>query len=261
MYMVRVAGVLEDWGEWPIDGAEERPGETWVYFSSQLVARSFARAVSGKMERARWEVNLAYQQQWTAKPVGKLWWIAPDWDEAATPPDRMRLKMNPGLVFGAGDHETTCGCLEMMELLNFRGKSVFDLGTGTGILSEAASRLGASLVVACDLEEDAARMAHERGVVAFQGPSFALPDHRFDVLLVNVPGYVHLDLAPEYTRLLRPEGQLVLSGYYDWQAERIEASLPQFDKLHQISRGDAWVASIFSHARATASSDRINSPS
>jgi ribosomal protein L11 methyltransferase len=254
MYMVRVAGVLEDWGEWPIDGAEERPDETWVYFSSQIVARSFAKAFAGKLERARWEVNLAYQEQWQAKPVGDRWWISPA-DEAEVPAGRTRLEMRKGLVFGAGDHDTTCGTLEMMERVNFTGKAVFDLGTGTGILSEAAKHLGARTVIACDLEADAARMAHDRGVAAYQGPSFALPDGKFDVLLVNVPGYVHLDLAPEYNRLLNAQGVLVLSGYYEWQSERIEAALPTLNKIDQILRGDGWVASIFSQATATASSD------
>jgi ribosomal protein L11 methyltransferase len=143
----------------------------------------------------------------------------------------------------------------MMERIDFSGKRVFDLGTGTGILSEAAKVLGAASAIACDLEADAATMAHERGVAAYQGPSFAMPDGRFEVLLVNVPGYVHLDLAPEYSRLLQQNGTLLLSGYYEWQAERIEAALPEFQKVDQILRGDGWVASIFSHARATASSD------
>jgi ribosomal protein L11 methyltransferase len=253
MYMVRIPGTLDDWGEWPIDGAEERPEETWVYFSNQIVARSFAKAFSGKLERARWEVNLSWQDSWTAQPVGQRWWIAPA-DDLDVPVGRIRLEMRKGLVFGAGDHDTTRGTLEMMERVDFSGRDVFDLGTGTGILSEAARHLGARLIVACDLEADAARMAHGRGVTAFQGPSFALPDARFDILLVNIPGYVHLDLAPEYARLLRPGGTLILSGYYEWQAERIEAALPSFTKQDQILRGDGWVASIFSHARATPSS-------
>ncbi|MBM3759439.1 MAG: hypothetical protein FJW36_04250 [Acidobacteria bacterium] len=255
MYMVRVSGILDDFGDWPIDGAEERDGESWVYFSNQVVARSFAKANGGKLERARWEVNLDYQRSWTAKPVGTRWWIAPETDPEPAPEGRHRLTMRPGLVFGAGDHDTTCGTLEMMERVSFIGQSVFDLGTGTGILSEAAKVLGAASVIACDVEADASRMAHDRGIATFQGPSSALPDGRFDILLVNIPGYVHLDLAPEYSRLAKPNATLILSGYYEWQAERIEAALPEFSKRDQILLGDGWVASIFSHARATASSD------
>ncbi len=255
MYMVRMAGNVEDWGAWPIDGAEERPGETWVYFSNAIVAKSFAKANGAKVERARWEVNLEYQKEWVAKPVGRRWWLAPESDQSIAPEGRVRLTMNRGLVFGGGDHETTCGSLEMLERVEVAGRRVFDLGTGTGILSEAALRLGAALAVGCDLEWDAAAMAHRRGVSAYQGPSFALPDTAFDVVVANIPGYVHLDLAPEYSRLLRPGGDLVLSGYYEWQSARIEAALPALMKRDQIVLGDGWVASIFSHAVATASSD------
>lgn len=258
MYMVRIPGELETFGAWPIEGAETRPGETWVYFSSQVVAKGFARAHGGRLERARWEVDLAYQKTWTAKPVGDKWWIAPAWDRSGTPPGRWRLEMKEGLVFGAGDHATTCASLELMERLNWADKRVFDLGSGTGILSEAALRLGARLVAGCDLEADAARMTHGRGVLAAHGPSMAFRDASFDILLVNIPGYVHLNLAPEYGRLLTPTGTLLLSGYYTWQAERIEAALPGFEKTAQIERGDGWVASIFSHARPTASSVAIS---
>lgn len=258
MYMVRIPRELDEFGDWPIDGAEERPGETWVYFSSRVVAQGFARAHGSKIERARWEVDLEYQKTWTAKAVGERWWLAPAWDESETPAGRVRLEMKEGLVFGAGDHATTCGTLEMMERLEWRGKRVFDLGSGTGILSEAAWRLGAELVVGCDLEADAARMTRERGAAAVHGPSMALRDGVFDVLLVNIPGYVHLDLAPEYGRLLRPGGELVLSGYYTWQGERIEGALAGFVKRDQIERGDGWVASIFSQARATASSEAMS---
>ncbi len=255
MYMVRMAGRVEDWGAWPIDGAEERPGETWVYFSNMVVAKSFARANGAKVERARWEVNLEYQKEWVAKPVGRCWWLTPEDDISIAPEGRVRLTMKRGLVFGGGDHETTCGSLEMLERIPIDGRRVFDLGTGTGILSEAVLQLGAALAVGCDLEWDAAAMAHRRGVAAYQGPSFAMRDEAFDVVVSNIPGYVHLDLAAEYRRLLRPGGDLVLSGYYEWQAARIEAALPGLEKRHQIVLGDGWVASIFSHATPTASSD------
>ncbi len=252
--MVRIPGVLDDFGDWPIDGAEERPHETWVYFSSQIVARGFAKSTGGKLERARWEVNLDYQQSWQPKPVGQHFYLAPPWDDSPTPPHRHRLTMQPGLVFGAGDHDTTCGALALLEQLPVQHKTIFDLGTGTGILSLAALALGAQSVIACDTDADAARLAHSLGIPTFHGPSSAAPDAAFDILLVNIPGYVHLDLAPEYTRLLKPAGHLLLSGYYEWQAERIEAALPAFTRLHQTISADSWVASIFSHARATASS-------
>jgi ribosomal protein L11 methyltransferase len=254
MYMIRLPGQFEDWGEWPISGVEERDGESWVYFSNLIVARSFANAHHAKIETARWEVNLDYQSEWVARPVGQRFWLRPDHDSAPPPSQRIVLTMNRGLVFGAGDHPTTRGCLLMMERVPLTGRTVFDLGSGTGILSEAARLLGAAHTFACDTEADAALMTHARHVQAFHGPSAAARDHCCDVLLVNIPGYVHLDLAPEYHRLLRPSGALILSGYYDWQVDRIIEALPWFQLLHQERLEDGWIASILSHAAATASS-------
>ncbi len=246
MWQVTIPCEREDFGDWPVDGAELKNGHSVVYFTNFKVARAFSHAHSGKLETAVWEIDLSYQRTWTAKPVGERWWLRPEWDDAPAPEGRHALIMQTGLVFGGGDHATTCAALEMLETIPLDGKSVFDLGCGTGILSEAASKLGAKTVIACDLEADAAEMSHRRGVKTYQGPSFASRGDRYDVVLANIPGYVHLDLASEYARLLRPEGWLVLSGYYDWQVEKIEAALDRsFRKSRQIVRGDAWIGASY----------------
>lgn len=263
MWMVTVSKVLDDFGEWPVDGAEEKNGASVVYFSSRTVARAFAGAYRGKLAKAVWEIDLAYQETWTAKAVGTRWWLRPAWDNSAVPHGRIALEMKTGLVFGGGDHDTTCASLEMLELASCAGARIFDLGTGTGILSDAARALGAKTVAACDLEADAARMARERGMDCFQGPSFAARGQSFDVVMANIPGYVHLDLASEYKRLLIRGGELVLSGYYEWQVEKIDAAVgDDFVKLRQIMRGDGWIGALYRRSKASAaapapSSERI----
>lgn len=248
MWMVTIGEALEDWGDWPVSGVEERPEGARVYFSNRTVATAFSRAFGGKLAAADWTPDLRYQAEWKAFAVGETWWLAPAGDEGATPPGRRRLTMQEGLVFGSGDHPTTQGCLELLERMPVAGRRVFDLGVGTGILSLAAQALGAVGVAGCDTDWEAAQMAHADGLAVWCGPSAAARDGCAEVLLVNIPGYVHLQLAEEYLRLLAPGGQLLLSGYYDWQAARIEAALRGLAKRHQIVRGDAWISAIFSHA-------------
>lgn len=251
MWQVTVAGEREDFGDWPVDGAELKDGHSVVYFTNYKVARAFAKANSGKLETAVWEIDLSYQKTWTAKPVGHRWWLRPEWDDTPAPDGRHVLTMQTGLVFGGGDHATTCAALEMLEAAPVANAAVFDLGSGTGILSEAAQKLGAKSVIACDLEADAAAMSKARNIAAYQGSSFASRPAQYDVLLANIPGYVHLDLASEYARLLRPHGWLVLSGYYDWQVEKIEAALgPEFHKQQQVLRGDAWIGALYQRTPA-----------
>lgn len=249
MFMVHLKQPIEALDDWDTLGAEETPSGTRVYFSHLRSAQAFARVHNSKVQPAEWSVDLSYQDDWQPTPLGERLWLMP---EGHTPPDgKIGLEMKRGLVFGAGDHETTRGCLELLECTPLDNKSVFDLGCGTGILAEAALLLGARRVLACDLDWDAAVMTHHRQVPTFQGPSSALPDHSFDVLLANIPGLAHLELIPEYQRLLRPQGRLIISGYYETQAPRLEAALKSFQKggfqkQAQRPSRDGWVAATFS---------------
>lgn len=244
MFMVLLKQPLESLDEWETLGAEETPGATRVYFSHLRVAQAFARRYQAKVQPAEWSIDLSYQDAWQAAPVGEKLWLMPEGQTA--PPGRIGLEMKRGLVFGAGDHETTRGCLELLETIPLQGKTVFDLGSGTGILAEAALRLGAKHVMACDLEWDAAAMTSQRGIPAIQGPSTSFRPQGFQVLLANIPGLAHLELIAEYHRLLAPSGYLILSGYYETQAARLEAALSGFQKIAQRPSRDGWVAATFS---------------
>jgi ribosomal protein L11 methyltransferase len=249
MFMVHLKQPIDALDDWDTLGAEETPSGTRVYFSHLRSAKAFARIHKSKVQAAEWTIDLSYQDAWQPAPLGQSLWLMPEGHTA--PEGKIGLEMKRGLVFGAGDHETTRGCLELLESTPLANKSVFDLGCGTGILAEAALRLGAARVVACDLDWDAAVMTHNRQVPTFQGPSSALPDQAFDVLLANIPGLAHLDLIPEYQRLLRPRGHLILSGYYETQSQRLEEALNGFQnggfkKQAQRPSRDGWVAATFS---------------
>ncbi|HCC57407.1 MAG TPA: 50S ribosomal protein L11 methyltransferase, partial [Solibacterales bacterium] len=74
----------------------------------------------------------------------------PDWLDTPAPNGRIRIFINAGQAFGTGAHESTRLCLELLEEQLQPGDHVADVGTGSGILAEAAARLGAGGVVACD---------------------------------------------------------------------------------------------------------------
>jgi ribosomal protein L11 methyltransferase len=158
----------------------------------------------------------AWQSQWTPFPLGKRFYLAPAGFDVATPPEgRIRLDMHPGLIFGGGDHPTTQLCLLLLEEFLTLGDTVLDIGTGTGILAQAARLLGADRVLACDIDLEAAKQARRWHPMlpVWAGDTTACRGEAANVVVANLPGGLLIDLIPELTRLLAPPpSRLLLSG-------------------------------------------------
>jgi ribosomal protein L11 methyltransferase len=151
--------------------------------------------------------------------VGERLFLAPEWRDDATPEGRLRIAINPGLAFGTGAHETTRMCLEWVEEHIREGMTVCDIGTGSGILSEAAALLGASRVVACDIDGVAAAIAQKNiarstaDALVYIGSVTAIAPETADLLLANIsPDWISA-LAREWRRILRKGGRGLLSGF------------------------------------------------
>lgn len=134
--------------------------------------------------------------------------------------DRFNLIMDRG-AFGSGEHETTRSCIETLETLpQVRGAKVFDLGSGTGILSIAALMLGAKEAWCLDIEKDAVlacqRNCKRNGVGQltnhFCGTLDKLKEDSFDLILANIYGDILLDVADDLVARAKPGAHLILSG-------------------------------------------------
>ena len=159
----------------------------------------------------------------SARPftVGRSWWVDPHPDAPSTPPDgRMRLLVEPRTAFGSGTHESTRLVLAELEGLEVGGRSVLDIGTGSGILAIAADRLGARPVVAFDLDAEALWVARRTvseqdwpsRPLLFAGSIAAIGECRFDIVLCNMISEELRPLLHEVRRALAPDGVAVLSG-------------------------------------------------
>ena len=184
-------------------------------------------------------------EQWqgavfTAEPIGRFF-IVPAWESPA-PADSagdtlLPIVLDPGVVFGAGNHPTTRDCLQALDLLAAEGPAgtVLDLGTGTGILALAAARLGSPRVLAVDLNLLSARTAARNvrlnqltaSILVVQGRAEEAIDCPADLVVANLHGEVMLRLID--TSGFRQKQRFILSGLLRGEAKEIRRRLSRPD--------------------------------
>ncbi len=175
--------------------------------------------------------------------VGRRFFLVPEWRDDPAPPGRFRITVNPGLAFGTGVHETTRLCLEALEDLVKPGTAVLDVGTGSGILAEAARLLGASRVIACDVDPEAVRIAGQ----GFLGSADAVRSAAVDLVVANISPEAIIALAGEFARVLRPGGTLVASGFNVSEVETVKSVLPG---VREVRCKGEWAAIVAGPSRS-----------
>ena len=160
--------------------------------------------------------------------VGQRFLIKPSWEEVTPAEQDLILELDPGMAFGTGTHATTTLCLKALEQLVKPGQTVFDLGTGSGILAIAAAKLGAK-VEAVDLDPVAVRVAQENvelnkvedSVRVARGDLGTVLTGQADVVIANIIADVILILLPDLQRILKPGGEFLASGIIEHRAEDV----------------------------------------
>lgn len=210
------------------EGVWVRPGDVVGYFPSPDAEVPHG----GRWEEVE-EVDWAARWKEGIAPVAAgPFDVVPTWlaDEHPELPGRPRIVLDPGQAFGSGHHDTTLGCLEALAELDLAGRSVLDVGTGTGVLAIAAARRGAAPVVGVDVDPDAIEVARanagSNGVdVDLRVGSVGAAHGTFDVVVANVLTHTILELAEPLVAAVAPGGHLVTSGIGAERAERVAAAL------------------------------------
>ena len=161
------------------------------------------------------------QDQWQPFPVGDRFYLVPEWRDDPVPEGRVRLRMHPGMACGTGTHAATRLCLLAMERYIGTNDSVIDVGTGAGILADAALLLGAHPVVGCDIEHDAtvvARSNLDLSISLFTGSARSVRSGAFQWAVCNLNAATLSNLATELNRISR---RLILSGFREEEAPAV----------------------------------------
>ncbi len=190
-----------------------------------------------------------WKKEWKPVEVGRFV-VAPPWSEIRVAPDRLVIRIEPGMAFGTGSHETTRLCLQLVEKY-FRGGSFLDLGTGTGILAIAAAKMfSGARVQAVDTDAIAIEIARENarlnGVgkqIDFQVTSIDEQTASANLVCANLTAPVIIELLP--LLLDATCGRLILSGILDLQAGLVEERLRDLGAASIESAQDGeWVALV-----------------
>jgi ribosomal protein L11 methyltransferase len=191
-----------------------------------------------------------WKKSWQPVAVGERFIIAPPWAETSDNQSRLVIRIEPGMAFGTGTHETTRLCLAAIEKY-FTGGSFLDVGTGTGILAIAAAKLFPDAhIEACDTDAEAIAIAQENarlngvGHICFRVGTVGETTASADLVCANLTANA---IAPLLPLLLTVTcGHMILSGILDTQVDLIKVSLQRsgVSTLTDVIQDGEWVAIV-----------------
>ena len=190
------------------------------------------------MGETDWEES--WKENYPPQPVGQSLVVLPYW-LADTETDRKKIILDPGLTFGTGAHPSTQMVMETMEETDLQKAACLDLGSGSGILSITALRLGAASAVGVDIDAKAEGIARENAAYnGYAAPEFValtgnvtadrklmtrLAGDRYDLVLVNIVADVIIGLAPILPTFMDEHTKLICSGILDSRLEDVTNAL------------------------------------
>ena len=191
------------------------------------------------MAETDWEES--WKENYPPQPVGRHLVVLPYWLQDQEFPDRVPVILDPGLTFGTGAHPSTQMVMETMEEHMRAGAACLDLGSGSGILSITALRLGAKSAVGVDIDPKAEDIARENAAYnGFHEPEFraytgnvtcdkalmeSLTGTHYDLVLVNIVADVIIGLAPHLPAFMQEDTLLICSGILDTRLQDVISAL------------------------------------
>ncbi|MCW9708255.1 50S ribosomal protein L11 methyltransferase [Fodinibius salsisoli] len=194
--------------------------------------------------------NEQWEQTIKAQEIGRFF-VKPTWSEANVPEERILLEIDPKMSFGTGYHETTRLILKLLPDVVEEGDQVIDAGTGTGILSIAAIKLGAQQAFAFDIDEWSIENTRENillngvneQITVKEGSAEVIPDAlKADLLLANIERNTILELLPVFMKSTKKGGNIILSGLLETdEADVIDELTPMAD-IVTVKQENEWIA-------------------
>lgn len=203
----------------------------------------------GKLENQPW--NIVSEEAFPPLPVGRGLVVLAPWHKGSEPGDRIPLYINPGSAFGTGYHESTQIALELLEKYIKEGMTIADIGTGSGILTICALKLGASRVYARDIDPtviDEVRKSFELNELDAEKLDLATGDllrdfdHKTDLLTANILLDPLLTMVEDVPGVICSSGTAIFSGMLQTEQEVFLQALSEagMTVIEECVKGDWW---------------------
>ncbi len=199
-----------------------------------------------KCEEYDWSVE--WKKFFKPIEVGERFVVVPSWEKYENNAEKIILSIDPGMAFGTGSHETTSICLKLLEKIDLKNKSVCDVGTGSGILAIASEKLGASSILAIDIDSQSIKTAKENikingcknRITVVNNDLLYSTDEKFDLIIANILPDVIIDLIPQAYEKLNENGLVLVSGIILEKRELIMENLRKnnFEPVLDLDKGE-----------------------
>ena len=187
-----------------------------------------------------------YQESVKSVEVSKFY-VRPSWDKPKE--DKINIIIDPALSFGSGHHETTSSCLEAISKYVKKDNTVLDVGTGSGILAIASSKLGAKVDI-CDTDDVCIKDTisnYELNDQSFHESwvgSANTTRKKFDVVIANIVADVLVFISKDLKKCLNNDGILVISGILDKHIDKVLRKFKDLEQLELIHKNE-WITIVF----------------
>lgn len=183
--------------------------------------------------------------------VGDRLVVKPSWESYDAREDEIVVEIDPGCAFGTGIHATTKLCMQLLEKHVKSGDTLLDIGSGSGILSITAAKLGASAIDAVDIDPNAVKITNANAQIngvfekinAFKGNLFKMVQGEYDIVATNVKADIVMEMIPEVDKHLKENAKFIISGVIDYRVADVERLLGKYDyKIIEKISDDGWAA-------------------
>ena len=214
---------------------EENPAEALSFLRERLDSENISHTLrTDAIKEEDWAFG--WKKYYHPLRIGEHIVVCPSWESCSLEPGDVMLRLDPGMAFGTGTHETTRLCLEMLEKFVKPGMDILDIGCGSGILSICGVLLGGKQAVGVDIDQTAVKVANENAEMNHVqdkteylcGDLTDKVSGKYQVVCANIVADVVIRLIPDVGTFMDDNAVLLVSGIIEPRRDEVVEALGEY---------------------------------